>query len=188
MNPHEAVKTATLLFQDERAMLFAPAKGSVEGHLVVAPVRAVQTVDALTNEEMGHLLQIASIASTVVFEKLGAQGTNIILIEERSCLHIDILARKADDGLELLWAPRQFTPAEMADAEQRIRDRTFMIGKEQAERPAPQSTGVPPPQSTDEQKQDVVPGSPEANKDLKKTLEHHEAAENYLIRQLRRIP
>jgi diadenosine tetraphosphate (Ap4A) HIT family hydrolase len=162
------------IYEDNLIEIAIPEQGACLGHLIITPKGEAKTVDDMPAEVMEHMSYGASYAATVLFETLGAQGTNIIMNEDP--VRVEVLARKQDDGLDLLWTPKQLEQADMESAESKIKDNTFMIGKEE-EAPTPKSEGP-----TQEEALAETPATP------KDSVEDHEAKENYLIRQLLRVP
>lgn len=164
------------IYEDNLIMMELPEKGAVSGHIIIRPKKEAKTVDDLSSEVMEHLSYGASYSATVLFETLGAQGTNIILNEDP--VHIEVLARKQDDGLDLLWTPKQLDAAAMESAEEKIKDNTFMIGREEEKKE--EHAPAPPEKSSDTSGETSTPKTP--------SVTEHEEKENYLIRQLLRVP
>lgn len=78
------------------------------GHLVVRPASSARLA-GLTYADSAELFRAASIASSLLFEGLGCEATNIIALD-RPALEIHVIPRRADDGLDLLWSPMQSPP------------------------------------------------------------------------------
>lgn len=168
MNPKELLQNgeATLLYEDKIVQAILPKKGASNGHIIVYPKKDAKTVDDLSNEEMEIFSFCSSYAATVLFETLGVHGTNFIINEEPLIAHV--LGRMQDDGLNLMWQPKQLDPNEMSSAESKIKDASFMIDKEE-----------PKKQKKDEPiKKEEIPAEVKAE----------EEKENYMIKQLIRIP
>ena len=165
------------LYEDALIVIDLSDTGAVSGHLTITPKQSAKTVDELSSETMEHLSYGASYAATVLFETLGAHGTNIVLNEHP--VRVEVLARKQDDGLDLLWTPKQLDPSAMASAEEKIKDNTFMIGKEEEK----QQEKV-----VEETNSSAQTTSPVAHSSPKDSVVDHEEKENYLIRQLLRVP
>lgn len=197
--------TESLLYEDRVLRIALPAKGLVQGHLVLRPASERQTVHELSGDEISYLLNASNFCAAMLFEVLGAHGTNIILNERP--VRVDVVARKQDDNLPLLWTPKQLQPAEMTDAETKLHDAAFSIGKEMEKR---ETEKTPPATSpalmattaalqtapTTSYKGHAQPPAGDGEKGgegrgeerIKSEVEDHEEAEDYLIRQLRRIP
>lgn len=119
------------------------------------------TSASIQPEDVALIGFIATLDASILFEKLHSQGTNIIL-------HLDdglkghIIARREGDGLNFQWAPKEIEPNRMSDVQNRIADKIF--SREHAQERA----------------------KPEAPKEEERELSPEE--EDYLIKQLRRIP
>lgn len=114
---------------------------------------------------MLHLYSLANLASTVLYEGLGAQGTNILLNEGDSHLAVDIIARAPDDGLNFQWVPKQIAPNEMSDVQAAIKDKILMGAAPKPEAPPIDIKGAP---------QELQQERPQNT--------------NYLLKHLRRLP
>jgi hypothetical protein len=98
-----------------------PEKGAARGHVRFAS-------SSSKPEDVALMGFCANVAASVLFERMQAQGTNIIITIDKDSSRIDVLARAENDGLNFLWTPK---PAERVDEiQERIRNKTFFFGKE----------------------------------------------------------
>ena len=104
----------TVIYEDEKLVCIIPEKGAVEGHLEIYSKIEQSSISKLSIVDSIHLFSTASLASSLVFEAVGAQGTNIIVKSGKSDdnpqgrLSIHILPRFFDDKLkELTWEQKQ---------------------------------------------------------------------------------
>ena len=140
-----------------------PEKGAVKGHIRFS----TQSRDPSDIALIGFC---ANVSASLLFERLQAQGTNIIITVEKDTTRVDVLARAENDGLNLLWTPK---PAERIDEiQERIRNKTFFFDKESA---PPKSAEKP----TEVKHVETKAATPEPPT-------HDE--EDYLVKQLHRIP
>jgi hypothetical protein len=137
-----------------------PEKGVTEGHLRFHLKQADPNDIAL----LGFC---ANVTASLLFERLQAQGTNLIISLNKENSRVDILARAEEDGLNLNWAPKTIDPNQLNDIAERIKSKTFLIGKEAA------------PKAVDVDKPQTPPP---------KETAHTEEEEDYLVKQLHRIP
>lgn len=156
-----------IVYEDDHLFIVLPEKPACKGHLKVYSQKPVRFVHELEQREF--FFTAASLAATALFELMGAQGTNIIINNgpfEGGNVHLvaDVMARFEGDGLDFQWQPTQLPDTEMQSAEERIRDKTFYIGKEQPEEE---------PKVVEEGPAPVTESSD---------------GKNYLLRRLRRIP
>jgi hypothetical protein len=98
-----------------------PEKGAAKGHIRFASTSRDPADVAL-------LGLCANITASLLFEKLQAQGTNIILNLAKDT-RVDVLARTEGDGINLLWIPKPMEQQQLTDTQERIRNKAFFIGK-----------------------------------------------------------
>ncbi|MCB9362630.1 HIT family protein [Candidatus Woesearchaeota archaeon] len=155
------------IYEDEKAIAELAVTPMAEGHIIVKHSAHPISLASVPEDDLVHLFYVASYAATAVFEALGGTGgTNIILHEGENTnslsgeVELHVVPRRENDGLPFKWEPSQAQPAELEEVMSKIKDQTFFIGKEK-EQPR-----VPHPE-------------------MKKMTE---TDDNYLIKQLRRLP
>ena len=127
-----------LVYEDPVAKIVLAGKCS-NGHLQITPIKKAKHLHDLSDEEVEHLFKLASLSATLLFEGLGAQGTNIIT-NETDNFSIDIIARSQEDGLNFLWEPKQLSPQDVESVFSQIKDKADFIGHtptEDSSEPAP---------------------------------------------------
>ena len=141
-----------------------PAKGAGKGHVRFH-------LKSAKPEDIALVGFCANVAASLLFERLQAQGTNIIMNLSKDAL-IDVLARTENDGLNLLWNPKPADPAQINDTQERIRNKTFLIGKVQVS-----------------EKKEITE-EPLKNEPSPQLPDHpaDEDHEDYLVKQLYRVP
>ncbi len=161
-----------LLFENDNIYVMHDPSPAALGHLLVLPKKHFQIIEQIPDYLVGELFTAANKASTTIFEALKAQGTNIMLQngvaagQKNSHLIIHVIPRRQEDGLNLMWQPKQFNEEEMSTVELQIKEQAKNIGgfeKEEKKKPV------------------------EIKDDLEQISEEDEK-ENYMIKQLRRIP
>ena len=95
------------LYEDPLVTIRLSEKPVSIGHIEIVPKRKATTINDLSEQEIEHLFFGASYSASILFEKLGAHGTNIILNENNEQLTIHVIARKEGDGLDFSWTPHQ---------------------------------------------------------------------------------
>jgi diadenosine tetraphosphate (Ap4A) HIT family hydrolase len=162
------------LYEDALVRAELAPDAASHGHVLVTPQRSAQHLGDLSEEESAHLFLVASYTASILFQGLKSEGTNII-VEEGSKGHslvAHIIARKADDGLSFAWQPQK--AGDDKDILDRIKDKTFLIGRRKS---APQ-----------EESAAEEPEEPTKDLNGDEALRDEEEQENYLIKQLIRIP
>ena len=173
-----------VLYEDEVGVVLVG--DAILGHITVHPKKHVTKIGELDDAELEHLFTIANLGSTVVFETLGAQGTNIVAHNGASQEHvsINVIPRNMTDDLNLHWEAKTLAEEEMKDALERIKDKadyletkittTTKVQKENAEHAA----------ATDA----AAPSETEETKGKKKKADEKAESETYLTRHLDRLP
>lgn len=160
-----------LLYEDELVYVMLPEKPSTLGHVWVIPKRHYPIIEQIPDYELSPLFKIANKFSSILFETLKIQGTNIIvqngIASGQKYAHflINIIPRKENDNLKLEWTPKQVSEEDMSTVELKLKDQAKNIGgfiKETPKEPISLS-----------QKKEILDYSSE---------------ENHLIKQLHRIP
>lgn len=163
------------LYADETMQMELVAHPATKGHIKVLSAKDVKTLEELSTDEFVQLFFGASYAATALFELLGAQGTNILLNESDSTLCIDVVARGENDGLNLLWEPKQGDPNELKDVAKAIRDKADQLvwARDNPEAAKKAKTPLTQGKATEIKKEIDTDGH---------------TKENYLLRSLRRTP
>ncbi len=109
-----------VLYEDELVMAILYPYPTVKGHTVVFPKQHVQILTLIEDAALERMYSVAQRLSSVLFDGLGAQGTNLLIQNGESagqslphCL-LHILPRSANDGVNLEWQPTQAKPEELA--------------------------------------------------------------------------
>ena len=164
----------TLLYEDALIRVEQPVKGVVDGHIIITPQEAASTLSELDDEVLMRMGLTANLVASVLFETLGVQGTNLVMNEQP--VRCDVLARTEGDGWKHHWAGVPTNPESLGDVREKI---SFNIPLENAQEEAPK------PKVQEEAPQQSVVSEEEVDEDK---LRREEEEENYLIRQLYRIP
>jgi len=163
-----------ILYRDEELVIMIPDFPASYGHLKIYPVEHFTILEQVPDKLVEKMFIIASKVSTLLFDAMQAQGTNILVQNgiaggqtENHC-GVDIVARKEGDGINLQWAPQKLSEEEMSTAVLKITEFTKKMGFEDEK---------PKPVVIDDQEE----GDTE-------TIFEDPDKENYLIKHLERIP
>lgn len=159
------------IYEDAYVIARLAENAAVKGHIIIQPRRQARHLGELPPEESAHLFLVANYTAAILFQGLKAEGTNIICNEEEEQLTVHVLARRSDDGLSFQWQPQQIDEATMNEALERIRDAL--------DKP-PETPSETPDKRDSREKHD--------NEDPAEEVASAEAEENYLIKQLIRVP
>jgi len=167
----EGKQKAFTVFEDDKCLAVLHDQPATQGHIILFPKEPHPIIETCSDALIGHLFNIANKISTIVFEKLNAQGTNILISngiaagQEFGQFTINILPRWQNDGLNLEWTPKKPSEDEMSTAALLLNEHTKDIGIEE------------------EKATEVIEEKPEETEQIKVGDE-----ENYLIKQLERLP
>ena len=158
----------TLLSGKELAVLLSE-KPAAPGHSLVVPQSHTTILEQVSDIAIGNLMSASNKVSVAIFEAFNAHGTNILIQNGLPAgqtdphFSINIIPRFENDGLDFNWKPQQFSEEQMSTVELKIKELTEGIGMFEKEKKEPVKL----------------------DKDVEKIKD---SEENYLIKQLRRIP
>src|SRR3989344_3158314 len=125
------LKKEDIIYEDDYSVV-AIANTTI-GHMKVYSKKG-KRLNELDDDSVERLFVTASYAATMAFEGLGAQGTNIVIndMNANEVLCIDVLPRKFEDNIDLLWEPKKMTEQDFMDASKRIKDNCDLIEHKKA--------------------------------------------------------
>jgi histidine triad (HIT) family protein len=174
----QSVKGASKLvkiYEDKKAIAVLHPLPASPGHIIIFPKNHYQIFEQIPDYEIDYLFNLANKLSIAVFEAVGAKGTNIIINngvaagQEDPHLTIHIIPRNEGDGLNFQWQPRQLNEEEMSTVELQVKEGAKNIG-------------------TFEKEEKKEPIKIDELKKQSEKIKETGKGENYLIKQLERIP
>lgn len=109
----------SLIYEDDLSAAFIPFDCVAKGQVIVMPKEHIPIVEEVSISVLTKLFEISSKLSSVVFDCLGATGTNIILQNGlpsgQNIPHIsfNIIPRFEGDGLNFQWSPISISPGDL---------------------------------------------------------------------------
>ncbi|HJC25553.1 MAG TPA: HIT domain-containing protein [Candidatus Eisenbergiella merdavium] len=106
-----------IVYEDEDTMVFMDIARDVDGHMIAVPKKHVKNVLDCDPHTLHRLMDTVKRVSEHCVEKCGYDGVNLLNASDESAgqsvphLHIHIIPRKKDDGIDA-WPP--FAGAESA--------------------------------------------------------------------------
>ena len=101
---------AAIVARNEQVIAFLDHRPVFKGHVLVAPIRHVETLLDLPQSLMQPLLVNVQRAARAVLDALGAEGTfvaaNNIVSQSIPHLHVHVVPRTKGDGLRGFFWPR----------------------------------------------------------------------------------
>ena len=118
---------AAVVLRDDDVIAFLDHRPVFKGHVLVAPVRHVDTLLELPAGLMVPVLTAAQRVGTAVMAGLGAQGTfvavNNVVSQSVPHLHVHVVPRTKGDGLRgFFWPRTRYADGEMTAYAGRIRE------------------------------------------------------------------
>jgi len=162
---------AEVVYEDDKVIAVVKDLATALGQICVLPKEHYTILELVPNEVVDHLFRIVNKLSMAIFESLGVQGTNIIVNngtaagQEVPHFCVEIIPRKEGDGLNFEWKPKQLMEEEM--------DTAFLMLKEEGDKII----------ITKEEKKEKV-----FHDEKTEMIVEKEGEENYLLKQLRRLP
>ncbi len=127
-----------IIYTDPHAHVVLPAKPATKGHVRVYSKEHAESFDDLTHEAVQHMFQVGNVVASILFEQLGAEGTNIIVNEGDmfdSHLHMDVVTRSESDNLRLEWDAERADDGVLEQAQKSIKDQADLIGHSEDKKP-----------------------------------------------------
>ena len=118
---------AAVVLRTEQVVAFLDHRPVFKGHVLIAPVRHVDTLLELPAELMAPLLTSAQRVAAALGKALEAQGSfvaiNNVVSQSVPHLHIHVVPRTKGDGLRgFFWPRTSYRSGEMATYAQLISD------------------------------------------------------------------
>jgi len=155
------------VYEDKDILAILDVNGAFPGHCFVMPKKHFTILEQIPDFLVGKLFNIANDVSSSIFETLNIEGTNIFVTNGIAAgqvaphFVINVIPRKEKDNINLQWQPKQLSEEEMSTIELQLKELTKDIGFFEKTKP---------------------------EKTVKKETETIFSEDNYLIKQLRRIP
>jgi len=156
------------IYEDDDIVAILDFNGANKGHSFVIPKEHFPILEQIPNHLVGKLFSVANKISSAIFETLKVHGTNIFVAngipagQKVAHVMINVIPRMEKDGINLQWQPKQLGEEEMSTVELKLKEEIGNVGIEE---PAKKAVIAQP------KKSEPISGE-----------------ENYLIKQLRRIP
>ena len=159
------------IYEDKEIIAALHPRPASKGHIIVFSKTHYNIVEQIPDYVIGDIFKKINKLSVAAFEGVKSQGTNIIIQngvaagQEIPHICIHIIPRNENDGINFQWQPKQLTEEEMSTVELSLKQEAENIGGFQKEEKKE-------PIKLDEKKPEKVLSD----------------EENYLIKQLERIP
>jgi histidine triad (HIT) family protein len=184
-----------LIYEDDNIVASVPEKQAIEGHIQVITKKHHKKMQDIEDAELEQAFYTASFAASALFETMEAHGTNLIAntggpLKEGGHFHLDVIARKQGDHLNLIWTPNKLPEDEMNDVQKKIKDKCDLIGTKKKDKEVLDldKKEVEKIGAEEKKEQDKKPERKEEKHKEEKKKETDQDNESYLIKQLKRLP
>ncbi len=156
------------IYEDDGVLAVLDMNGANPGHTFVIPKEHFTILEQVPDILVRKLFSIANKISSSLFETLDIQGTNLFVTNGiaagQAVAHfmINVIPRKENDGINITWQPKQLSEDEMSTVELELKEATKNIGSFETR------LGI--------------------EKFSTPEIESISGEDNYLLRQMRRIP
>ena len=160
-----------VVYEDEKIVAFLAQRPASVGHVIITSREHYAIIEQVPDFIISHMFNIANKISAALFDSLSIQGTNILVQngieagQQHPHFSVHVIPRIEGDKLELQWKTLSPSQEELATVELQLKDHVKNIGEFEKEKP--------PPINIDSKKE---------------TYSYDDEEENYLMRQLRRLP
>ncbi|MBS3123795.1 HIT family protein [Candidatus Woesearchaeota archaeon] len=183
-----------VLYEDEDVVLALKESVLIPGQIIVFPKQHLTIMEMLDDKVLGKCATLANLASKVIFEGLGAQGTNILVRnglgagQEVPHFSIEVIPRQENDGLNLQWELKKAEDEELEITLSILKEEEKLLqeGKKKesaapAEKIKSSDIKIIDVNTIDKSESDTSNPSENEEKPAQKE-------ENYLLKSLRKIP
>ena len=128
-----------IILEDDDLAIICPDNCFAKGHLIVAPKQKFLIIEEVPSHLLEKMFQVTNKLSTVLFETLNCQGTNVLIQNGPSAgqitdqVSINIIPRYEEDELSLEWEPKQLDGSELEELAQKMNNTNKIVSKEPKE-------------------------------------------------------
>ena len=140
-----------LLYEDSSVFVMHAPAPAAAGHCLVIPKEHFPIIEQVPDYIVGDVFKAANTVSQVIFDAVGAHGTNIILEngpaagQKESHVIVHVVPRAEGDGMPLTWTPQKLSEEEMSTVQLQLQELAKDIGEfEKKEKSKPIETEKKP--------------------------------------------
>ncbi|MBI4146749.1 HIT family protein [Candidatus Woesearchaeota archaeon] len=136
-------KRANALYEDDKVFVMLSPEPFVQGHVIVLPKHHSPILETVPDAVVADMFKAANKVSTVLFESVGAQGTNVLIQngppagQQHNHAMLHVVPRFENDKLQLGWNPKPASDEDLAKAELLIKEQSKSVGVFEKEKPKP---------------------------------------------------
>ena len=114
------------LYEDDVVRVILDLGPATKGHALVMPKEHADNLYELPDETAAHVMKVAKKMATIMTEKLGAVGFNLVQNNGEAAgqtvmhFHLHLIPRYENDKQLMLWKPGKPTPEELEEIKNTI--------------------------------------------------------------------
>lgn len=107
------------IYEDDKFRVILDLGPATKGHALILPKNHYANLYELPEETAGDVMKLAKKMATVMTEKLGCQGFNLMQNNGETAgqtvfhFHMHLIPRYNDDGQKIAWAPQNVEAEEL---------------------------------------------------------------------------
>lgn len=127
---------AKTVYEDDMVKAVLDINPASKGHIIVFPKTHYQFLFMVPDNEVSRLFQVANKLSKIVFEVMGAQGTNIFVANGQAAgqnaphVLIHVIPRFENDKIGLVWQPKKAEEKELEEIVAKLKKKKITVGEE----------------------------------------------------------
>lgn len=125
-----------IIYEDNLTLVMLAPEPAAKGHLLVLPRQHFQIIEQIPDDLVSHMFLIANKASSLIFDILKLQGTNITVNngvsagQEWAHFAINVIPRKENDGIDFNFKRSQANQEDLDEIAKKLKEEADFIGKE----------------------------------------------------------
>jgi len=174
-------KTAHVLYEDEQSLIFIKNPKQI----ISIPKQHYIIMEQVPEEVLAHLFNATSKISSILFEALGAEGSNFIIHngvaagQTTDHFSVNTIFRASNDGFNFAWPTTKPSQDELLKNQEQIVNGLMQLNEKKEEEKKNEDKPKEPQEQEPEKKE---------RKEKRYSREHVAEIEDYRIRQLIRMP
>lgn len=168
----ELMKEGEMLYEDDKVFAVLAKNPANYGHILVISKEHYTILEQVPDFVIAHIGVVVNKISMALFESMKIAGTNVYIENGTAAgqavphIIVNIIPRVEGDDTNLNWQPRQLDEEEMSTVEILLKEEASKVGEFESEKQKPV----------------------ELDSEVEKLPQSEGDAENYLIKQLDRMP
>lgn len=123
-----------VVFESEHVVALLAPQPAANGQMMVTSRKHAPIIETVPDFVVAEMFQVANKVGTVVFDALGAQGTNVLVQngpaagQRHKHVSIQVIPRFEGDRLQIGWNPKPGSEEELAKVQSALLEETKNVG------------------------------------------------------------